>query len=63
MTEAFKKAADRAKEKMGDPDKAKGAVEAAGRKIDETTGGRHADKIEKGQQMAREQIEKRSGPK
>jgi hypothetical protein len=57
MVDAFKKAAEKAKEKVG-PDKVAKATEAIGGKAKEMTGGKHADKIEKGGQMLRERMEK-----
>jgi hypothetical protein len=58
MVDAFKKAADKAKEKIGGSDKAAKAAEAIGDKVNKATGGKYADKVEKGQDALRERLEK-----
>jgi len=40
------------------PDKADGAVDKAGDMLDEKTGGKFAEKTDKGQDMAKDQIRK-----
>lgn len=57
MADAFKKAAEKAKEKVG-PEQVAKATDAIGGKAKEMTGGKFADKIEKGEQMLRERMEK-----
>lgn len=50
MGDAMRKMAEKAKEKVG-PEKISKAAETVGGKINELTGGKQADKVEKGQQM------------
>lgn len=58
MADRLKGMAGKAAEKIGGSGKAKEATEAAGEKLKRATGGKHADKIEKGEQMLRERMEK-----
>jgi hypothetical protein len=54
---------DKAKE-MADKamDAVKGEhVDKAGERLDEKSGGKHTDKIDKGEQMAKDQLDKRKG--
>jgi hypothetical protein len=50
--------ADKAKDMLGaNKDKVDDAIETAGDKVDEKTGGKYAKHVDKGQDMAREQAE------
>ncbi|TMR01816.1 antitoxin [Actinomadura soli] len=50
---------DKVKQMLGQhPDKARGGAEKTGDKIDERTGGKYSDKIDKAQDKAGEQIDR-----
>lgn len=59
MADSIKKMANTAASKLGGSEKAKNMVESVGEKIDEKTGKKYSDKIDKGQQAIQEQMEKR----
>jgi len=49
----------KAKDAVGaNPDKADKGVDAAGDKLDDMTGGKHADKVDKAQDMAKDAVRK-----
>ncbi|MEV0733237.1 antitoxin [Polymorphospora sp. NPDC051019] len=58
IADSFKEMADKAVDKLGGSDKAKEAVETAGDKVDERTGGKYAGHVDKGQEMARDYLER-----
>ncbi|WP_084510940.1 antitoxin [Nocardia lijiangensis] len=50
---------DKLKELVGkNPDQAKGGVDKAGDAFDQRTGGKYADKVDEGQQKAKDYIDK-----
>jgi hypothetical protein len=59
MMDKAKDMKDKAMDALGD-DKAE-KIDQAGDKVDEATGGKHADKVDKGQQMAKDAAEKMPG--
>ena len=56
MMDKAKDMKDKATEALGD-DKAE-KIDQAGDKVDEKTGGKYADKVDKGQEMAKDAAEK-----
>jgi hypothetical protein len=59
ITDKFGDMADKAKDALGaNKGKVDDAVETAGDKVDEKTGGKYADKVDKAQQAAKDRASK-----
>ena len=57
IADSFRDMAQKAKDKI-DPDKAKEGVEKAGDKVDDMTGGRYSDYVDRGQEAAKSGVDK-----
>lgn len=60
IADSFKDKAEQAVDKVG-ADRAKDGVEQAGDKVDDLTGGKYAEHVDKGQNAAGDYIEKLDG--
>ncbi len=57
IADSFREMAGKAKEKM-DPEKAKRRVDKAGDRIDNATGGRYSNYVDRGQNAAKSRIDR-----
>jgi hypothetical protein len=58
VKDQFDNMKEKAKDVMGSQDESDEKVEAAADKVDEATGGKMSDKVDKGEEMAKEGIDK-----
>lgn len=58
VQDQFDNMKDKAKDVTGSPEESDEKVEAAGDKVDKATGAKMSDQVDKGQEMAKEGIDK-----